>query len=152
MTTLNDNDSESTTAAVRLIGMAAYVPTTSNDNETPSADEVAPLAHIAAYIRWSAPDQHDGYSKEAQLRAIKEDLARRGLRLDEAHIDDVRSDTSQKTRASFARRLDDAEASDVDYVVGAQLDRFARNLNDVLKQKDLAPREGSDLEAHRDNN
>lgn len=111
--------------------------TITNDDEKLSAREVTRLIRVAAYIRWSTADQRYGYSKEAQLRIIKEDVARRGWHLVEIYIDDARSGTSLKKRTSFARMVADAKAGRFDVVVVAQLDRFARNMKDALEQLDI---------------
>ncbi len=95
------------------------------------------VMRYAAYIRWSSTDQGSGYTREAQLRAIREDVARRGGQLVAIYTDEGRSGRRLAGRPEFSRMMEDAAEGHFDCLIVHKLDRFARNLKDAINQIDL---------------
>lgn len=91
----------------------------------------------AAYIRWSAKEQAEGYTKDAQLRAIREYIERNNGELIDVYVDEGKTGTRVKGRTAFAKMINDAENRAFDAVVVHKPDRFARKLIDALRYIDL---------------
>lgn len=78
-----------------------------------------------AYCRFSSEAQRDGYSIEAQMRAINEWAEREGHIIKKFYIDEAKSGTNDN-REEFQQMIADADES-VQLVVVHKLDRFARD-------------------------
>ncbi len=100
----------------------------------------------AIYTRVSSDEQVDGFSLDAQLRALEESCRAKGWSI-VAHYSDegksARGDDLAK-RPQFARMMRAVEAREFDVVVVHKLDRFARNIRvtfeqfEVLRKHDVA--------------
>ena len=90
----------------------------------------AQALRAALYYRVSSEEQVEGYSLDAQQRAMAAYCQAHGWALVREYRDEGKSawtdDVSK--RPAFARMLEDAEAGLVDVVVVHKLDRFSRNL------------------------
>ena len=84
---------------------------------------------VVAYARYSSEAQRDGYSIEAQLRAITEWAEREGHVLLRTYVDEARSGTNDN-RERFQDMISDAAKGEFQAVVVHKLDRFARNRYD----------------------
>lgn len=84
---------------------------------------------VAAYCRYSSENQRDGYSIEAQSKAIKEYCAAAGHTIYKIYVDEALSATDDD-RESFLSMIDDAKAGLFQCIVVHKLDRFARNRYD----------------------
>ncbi len=84
---------------------------------------------VVAYCRYSSEAQRDGYSIEAQVRAIKEWAAREGHTVRHFYIDEAKSGTSDN-REEFQKMIADAATCTFQAVVVHKLDRFARDRYD----------------------
>lgn len=84
---------------------------------------------VVGYCRFSSEAQRDGYSIEAQVRAITEWAQREGHVIRDFYIDEARSGTSDN-RESFQRMISDASTGTFKAVVVHKLDRFARDRYD----------------------
>lgn len=104
--------------------------------EAPSFSRTKPLRCVA-YIRFSTFEQKFGYSYDAQLRGIKEDVERRGWVLVAVYADAGRSGRTIKQRPEFRRMIADAALGEFDVVVVHKLDRFSRNLKDAVTMLDV---------------
>lgn len=94
------------------------------------------MTRPAAYIRVSAREQVEGYSLDAQIRAIEAHCAAHGWSPPAIYADEGRSaytDVTEK-RPQFAAMLDAAEAGRHDVVIVHKLDRFARSLMVTLRE------------------
>lgn len=91
---------------------------------------------IVAYCRYSSENQRDGYSIEAQTRAITEWAKAAGHTIKRFYVDEARSATNDD-RAEFQRMVADAASGTFQAVVVHKLDRFARDRYDsaVYKHK-----------------
>src|SRR5215218_10319545 len=88
------------------------------------------------YARVSSDEQLEGFSLDAQRRAVSEFCAARGWRVVEEYVDEgksARGDDLAK-RPAFKRLMDDAAAGRLDVVVVHKLDRFARNIRVTFEQ------------------
>ncbi len=85
---------------------------------------------VALYVRVSSEEQVQGYSLDAQARAIEAWCAQHGHEIVARYRDEGRSARSDNLdkRPAFKQMLADAEAGRFDVVVVHKLDRFARNL------------------------
>lgn len=84
---------------------------------------------VVAYARYSSEAQRDGYSIEAQVRAITEWAEREGHTVLRVYIDEARSATTDN-RERFQDMISDAAKGEFQAVVVHKLDRFARNRYD----------------------
>jgi DNA invertase Pin-like site-specific DNA recombinase len=100
-------------------------------------DDSNVVVRYAAYIRWSSTDQGLGYTREAQLRSIREDVERRGGQLVTIYTDEGRSGRRLAGRSEFRRMVEDAAEKRFDILIVHKLDRLARNLREALNQIDL---------------
>ncbi len=85
---------------------------------------------VGIYYRVSSEEQIDGYSLDAQRRALLDFCQPKGWRVVEEYADEgksARGDDIAK-RPAFKRMLEDAEAGRLDLVVVHKLDRFSRNI------------------------
>ena len=85
---------------------------------------------VAGYIRVSSLDQVDGFSLDAQRRAIETLCEQEGWNLVEIYVDEgksARRDSATK-RPAFSRMLEDATQDRLDLVVTHTLDRLSRNI------------------------
>lgn len=80
---------------------------------------------LLAYCRYSSENQRDGYSIEAQVRAIKEWAAREGHTIRKFYIDEAKSGTTDD-REEFQKMIAESAGSGCKGVVVHKLDRFAR--------------------------
>jgi DNA invertase Pin-like site-specific DNA recombinase len=88
------------------------------------------------YIRVSRQDQIEGYSLDAQARAIQAFCAGRGWPEPALYVEGGRSAYSERTekRPQFSAMLDAAVAGQHDTIVVHKLDRFARSLITTLRE------------------
>ena len=84
----------------------------------------------AGYFRVSDEDNVEGYSLDAQRRAVRDFCRQKGWELPGTYSEEGRSAwvESIAKRPAFRRLLDDAQARKFDVVVTHTLDRFSRNL------------------------
>jgi DNA invertase Pin-like site-specific DNA recombinase len=90
----------------------------------------------AGYVRVSRAEQIEGYSLDAQVRAIEAFCAARGWGSPAIYTEGGRSAYSEVTakRPQFAAMLDAAVAGQHDTIVVHKLDRFARSLITTLRE------------------
>lgn len=88
-----------------------------------------------AYMRYSSAAQDDGFSIEAQQRAIREFAKDNNIEIVEEYIDRAKSGTNAN-RPEFQRMFADCELGLYDMVIVHNLDRFARNAGDSRKYRD----------------
>lgn len=81
------------------------------------------------YCRFSSEQQRDGFSIEAQKRAIKEYCEKKGYSLSRFYVDEAKSGT-RDDREQFQRMIGDAEDRAFDVIVVHKLDRFSRKFYD----------------------
>ncbi|MCK4437371.1 recombinase family protein [bacterium] len=91
---------------------------------------------IAIYIRVSTEDQvKEGYSLEVQRECLKSFAKREGFEIFRAYQDDGISGYSTE-RPALKELLKDAEQKKFDLVLVYKIDRFSRNLKDLLNLVD----------------
>ncbi len=83
----------------------------------------------AAYMRYSSAAQDDGFSIEAQQRAIHDFAIKNNIEIVEEYIDRAKSGTNAN-RPEFQRLFSDCEQREFEIVIVHNLDRFARNALD----------------------
>jgi site-specific DNA recombinase len=83
----------------------------------------------AAYMRYSSAAQDDGFSIEAQQRAIREFAIKNNIEIVAEYIDKAKSGTNAN-RPAFQRLFSDCEQREFEIVIVHNLDRFARNALD----------------------
>ncbi len=83
----------------------------------------------ATYVRVSSDEQVEGYSLDAQRRAILQHCKAQGWTVVREYRDEGKSARTDdlKQRPQFAAMLEDADRGLIDVVVVHKLDRFARN-------------------------
>jgi site-specific DNA recombinase len=88
-----------------------------------------PARRVAIYYRVSGKEQLQGYSLDAQLRALEAWSVQHGHEIVARYPEPARSARKEDERArpAFNQMLQDAEAKRFDVVVVHKLDRFARN-------------------------
>ncbi len=94
------------------------------------------------YARVSSDEQVDGFSLDAQRRAMIEFCAAREWDVVEEYVDEgksARSDELSK-RPAFQRMMTDVSSGSVDVVVVHKLDRFARNIRVTFEQFQILQR------------
>lgn len=89
---------------------------------------------VVAYCRYSSEAQRDGYSIEAQVRAIKEYCKKNGYKLIKTYVDEARSATTD-ARENFQKMVEDSKQRNFEAVIVHKLDRFARNRFDSATYK-----------------
>ncbi len=87
-----------------------------------------------AYCRYSSENQRDGYSIEAQKRAINDWAKKEGHTIAYFYIDEARSGTSDD-REQFQQMIKDSAKGFFNAVVVHKLDRFARDRYDSAMYK-----------------
>lgn len=102
------------------------------------------MIKAVAYCRYSSELQRDGYSIEAQVRAIEEYCAREKILLVNKYIDEARSGTTDE-RESFQKMIHDSASKTFDMVIVHKLDRFARNRYDSAMYKKILKDNGVKL-------
>jgi site-specific DNA recombinase len=91
---------------------------------------------VVGYCRFSSENQRDGYSIEAQKRAIEDHCEREAYTLVDWFVDEARSGTNDD-REAFQSMIADSASKRFQAVVVHKLDRFARDRYDsaVYKKK-----------------
>ncbi len=95
----------------------------------------APGKRVGMYYRVSGKEQLQGYSLDAQVRAIEAHCAQHGWEVVARYPEPARSartDAIDK-RPAFKQMLADAQAGRFDVLIVHKLDRFARNLRVQLE-------------------
>ncbi|MCX5784124.1 MAG: recombinase family protein, partial [Elusimicrobia bacterium] len=88
---------------------------------------------IALYLRVSTEDQaKEGYSLEVQRETLEAFAKREGLEIYKIYSDDGISGYTSDRRPALAALLADAKSGKFDLVLVSKLDRFSRNLRDLL--------------------
>lgn len=90
--------------------------------------------NVVAYCRYSSEAQRDGYSIQAQTRAIDEYCKKNDYTLIHTYIDEAKSGTSDN-REMFQQMINDSEKNEFNGVIVHKLDRFARNRYDSAMYK-----------------
>jgi len=104
---------------------------------------------VAAYIRVSSQGQVEGYSLEAQERAIREYCRARGWELVAIYREEGKSAHSDSIakRPKFRQLLEDAAKGLFDMVLVHTLDRWARNAQVALDSMSTLGKNGVDLKS-----
>ena len=89
------------------------------------------MKRVVAYCRYSSEKQRDGYSIEAQQRAITEYCTRNQMHINEWYIDEAKSGTNDN-RPSFQKMIKDSKSKKFEAVVIHKLDRFSRDRYDSI--------------------
>ncbi|HEU5422053.1 MAG TPA: recombinase family protein, partial [Nitrolancea sp.] len=94
------------------------------------------------YFRVSSEEQVDGYSLDAQQRALLDYCAAREWTVVEEYADEGKSARTDKLerRPAFKRMMVDAQAGALDVVVVHKIDRFARNIRVTFECLELLAR------------
>lgn len=85
--------------------------------------------NVVAYMRYSSENQRDGFSIEAQQRAIKDYCSRKGWTIVHEYIDEAKTGTSDN-REQFQQMIADAPTGMFDGVIVHKFDRFSRDKYD----------------------
>lgn len=88
----------------------------------------------AEYCRYSSSAQDDGYSIEAQQKAIANFAAVNGYDIQYSYIDRARTGTNAN-RPEFQRMIEDAKQGLFDVIIIHKTDRFSRNRFDSILYK-----------------
>lgn len=89
---------------------------------------------VAAYVRVSSEEQVDGYSLDAQEKAIKRWALERGATIVKVYREEGQS-AYRGNRSEFNRLIRDASDKHFEAVVVHKWDRFGRNREDVIINK-----------------
>ena len=90
------------------------------------------------YVRYSDKKQDDGFSIDAQIKAIKEYAISSSITIKEIYIDQAVSGTS-KDRKQLNEAIKHCKSHQIDYFLVHKYDRFARNRYDsIIMKKDLS--------------
>ncbi len=100
------------------------------------SEEGLTIMRYAAYVRVSHEEQVNGYSLDAQRRAIAEWVAGKGGALVKVYSEEGESATTTN-RTEFQKMRLDARNGKFDTLIVHKLDRFARNRTDSLAIKSL---------------
>lgn len=103
------------------------------------------MINAVAYCRYSSEKQNDGFSIEAQRRAIDEFAENNKYRIIKYYIDEAKSGTSIEHRDNFKQLLDDAKLHEFKVVIVHKFDRFARSRLDSAIAKQALKKEGVKL-------
>ena len=91
---------------------------------------------VCLYIRVSTEEQaEEGWSVDAQERVLRDFCKSKGWKIVEVYKDEGKTGTNTN-RPGFKRMLHDARENRFDVIVVHKLDRFSRNLIDVLMTLD----------------
>ena len=101
------------------------------------------MPRAAIYFRVSSEEQVDGFSLDAQRRALVDFCQSKGWPVAAEYADEGKSARGDKIeqRPAFQRMMQDAEAGRLDVVIVHKLDRFSRNIRitfDSLARLDAA--------------
>lgn len=92
----------------------------------------------AEYCRYSSSAQDDGYSIEAQQKAIANFAAVNGYDIQYSYIDKAKTGTNAN-RPEFQRMIDDASKGLFDVIIIHKTDRFSRNrLDSIIYKNELS--------------
>lgn len=96
------------------------------------------IVNACAYLRYSSENQRDGYSIEAQKRAILDYCHKNKINLVKLYIDEAFSATNDN-RPNFLNMIDDScSGKDWTMVIVHKLDRFSRDrYNSIIYRKKL---------------
>ena len=102
-----------------------------------------------AYIRVSSPDQVDGHSLDAQLRAIQEYCRSRCWDLVAVYREEGKSAHTDSIlkRPKFRLLLDDSSKGLFDNVVVHTMDRWSRNVKVAMDSMSILGRNGVELKS-----
>ena len=96
------------------------------------------MISAVAYCRYSSEKQNDGFSIEAQKRAIGEFAIKNGYTILRYYIDEAKSATSTEHRDSFNEMISDAKTHTFKAVIVHKFDRFARSrIDSAIAKRDL---------------
>ncbi len=98
-----------------------------------------PIKRGVAYIRESTEEQDKGFSPESQQKGITEYATRNDIIMVNTYKD-LLSGTNATKRPSFQRMIEDAKQHKFDIVLVFHTSRFARNVQESRKYKDLLRR------------
>lgn len=99
----------------------------------------------AEYCRYSSSAQDDGYSIEAQQKAIANFALSNDYDIQYSYIDKAKSGTNVRHRTQFQQMMKDAEQGLFDVVIVHKLDRFSRNRYDSIKYRNFLTMNGVKL-------
>lgn len=100
---------------------------------------------VVAYCRFSSDAQRDGFSIEAQQRAIKDYCDRNKYDLVRFYVDEARSGTNDK-RESFQEMIGDiTKKNDFKAIIVHKLDRFSRDKYDFAYYRRILSKHGVKL-------
>ena len=87
------------------------------------------------YTRVSTIAQVDGYSLDAQIKALRDYAEYKELRIAGEYCDAGKSGMTIRNRPQFSQMMDDvmAQKDNISYVLVFKLSRFGRNAADILK-------------------
>ena len=96
---------------------------------------------VGLYTRVSTEEQAEGFSLDAQLRALRLYAVEKGCEVVEQFVDRGYSATTDK-RPAFQRMIAAARNHSFDAILVHKLDRFSRNLEQAVTYRALLKREG----------
>jgi site-specific DNA recombinase len=98
----------------------------------------------ALYTRVSSEEQVEGFSLDAQRRALEEFCRAKGWTIVDFYSDEGRSarGVDLAKRPQFMRLMQDVQARKCDVVVVHKLDRFARNIGVIFNQFEVLSKHG----------
>ena len=88
-------------------------------------------ADACGYLRFSSENQRDGYSIEAQERAVLDYCRKNQINMVKFYIDEAKSATNDN-RPNFLNMIDDSANKDWSIAIVHKLDRFARDRYDSI--------------------
>lgn len=92
----------------------------------------------AEYCRYSSSAQDDGYSIEAQQKAIANFALSNGYDIQYSYVDKARTGTNAN-RPEFQRMIEDAKNGLFDVIIIHKIDRFSRNrLDSIIYKNELS--------------
>lgn len=89
---------------------------------------------VALYMRYSSNAQNDGFSIEAQEKALRKYCKDKGFEIVRIYVDRACTGTNDR-RESFQKMIDEAKLGIFDLVLIHKFDRFARNREDSIRYK-----------------
>ena len=92
------------------------------------------LERVVLYMRYSSAAQNDGFSIEAQDKALTQYCRDNNLKIVKKYIDRAQSAKSTN-RIEFRKMMEDAEKGEFEAVLVHKIDRFARNNLDYYQCK-----------------
>ncbi len=100
-----------------------------------TATQQTPTIRAAIYARVSTTSQVDGTSLDEQQALCKDTILAKGWEVGGVYVDEGLSGTSRE-RPEWSRMLADCKSGDLQAVVVAKLDRFARKAADAITETD----------------